>query len=147
MDKGLTNYEKMWGGSVLYHSIKMPQEFRVGSFLKAISRRQKRSVDLLGNLCRYFSSDWACLDESSISTNTQLADIEAQVMFHFPKWKEHLHADVEHIKVEEMSVKTIQQVLLELNNWFNKQNDKLGMIFNSFSDFQSSLQKPIQTVT
>ena len=67
-------------------------------------------------------------------------------MSHFAEWKEHVKADVVQIKAEEISVKTLQQEIM-LTNLSTKHNDKLGMIFNSFSDFKSSLQKSIHTVT
>ena len=67
-------------------------------------------------------------------------------MSHFAEWKEHVKADVVQIKAEEISVKTLQQELM-LTNSSTKHNDELGMIFNSFSDFKSSLQKSIHTVT
>ena len=84
MDEGLTIYEKMWKTSALYHSIDMPQAFRVRLFLKAVRRRQKKMVELLGTLCRGASADQVWVDESILSTNLRLADIEAQGVSHFP---------------------------------------------------------------
>ena len=51
------------------------------------------------------------------------------------------------IKVGDISVKNLQQELIKLTNLYTKHIDKLRMIINSFSDFQSSLKKSIQTVT
>ena len=56
----------------------MPQTYRVGLFLKAIIRRQEKAVDLLGNLCRDVLADRVWVDESILSTNLQLAEIETQ---------------------------------------------------------------------
>ena len=49
------------------------------------------------------------------------------------------------LKVAEISIKTLQQELIELTNSYNKHDYKLGMIFNSFDNFQSSPQKSIHT--
>ena len=83
MDEGLTKYEKMWEASSLDHSIDMPQAFRVELFLKAVIRRQEKAVNLLVNLCRDVLAYWAWVDEIILSTNLQLADIEAQGVSHF----------------------------------------------------------------
>ena len=40
MDEGFIIYEKMWETSASAHSIDLPQAFRVGLFIKSISRRQ-----------------------------------------------------------------------------------------------------------
>ena len=64
-------------------------------------------VDLLGNICRDASADWAWVDESIISTNLRLADIEAQGVSHFPEWKEHVQASVGQINLAEMSIRII----------------------------------------
>ena len=68
-------------------------------------------------------------------------------MSHFPEWKEHVHTAVQQVKAAEISVKTLQQELIELDNLSTKHDDKLGMIFNSFANFQYSLHKYILTVT
>ena len=135
----------MWEASALYQYIDMPQAFRVGLFLKAISRRQEKEVNLLGTLCRGASEDRVWVDESILSTNLRLANIEAQGVSHFPEWKEHIRAAVGQINMAETPVKTIQQELMELTKLSTKHNEELGMIFNSFSDYQSSLQKSIQS--
>ena len=99
MDESLTIYENMREASASDQSINTPQAFRVGLFLKAVSRRQDKAVDLLGTLCRYFLVDRAWVDKSILSTNLRLADIEAQGMSHFPSLKEHVHSAVGQIKV------------------------------------------------
>ena len=83
----------------------MPQTYRVGLFLKAIIRRQEKAVDLLGNLCRDVLADRVWVDESILSTNLRLSDIEAQGLSHFTEWKDHVQAAVGQIKVTDMSVK------------------------------------------
>ena len=77
----LTIYKNMWEASASDHSIDMPQAFRVGLFLKAVRRRQEKVVELLGNLCRDVSADWAWADERILSTNLRLADIDAQGVY------------------------------------------------------------------
>ena len=49
------------------------------------------------------------MDESIISINMRLAEIEAQGVSHFPEWKEHVQAAVVQKKVAEMSIKNLQQ--------------------------------------
>ena len=83
------------------------------------------------------------MEESIHSTNLRLTEIEAQGVFHFPKWREHIWATMEQVKEAAISVKTLQQELIELTNSSTKHDDKLGMIFNSFSTFQYSLQNSI----
>ena len=51
------------------------------------------------------------------------------------------------VKAVDKSVKNPQQKLLELANSFTKHDDELGVVFNSFSIFQSCLQKSIYNVT
>ena len=70
-------------------------------------------------------------------------DSETQVMSHFPEWKEHVQADVVQLKSLEVSIKNLQKKLIELINLSTKNYDELGMIFNSFSIFQSFLRKYI----
>ena len=65
-------------------------------------------VELLGGLCRNVSADRLWVDESILSTNLWLADIEVQGVSHFPEWKEHVRATVGQINVAEISVKTLQ---------------------------------------
>ena len=84
----------------------------MGLFLKAVSRSQEKAMDLLGTLCRDFLLYRVWVDESILSTNLRLADIESQVVSHFPEFKEHVQADVVQIKVTEMSVKTLEQKLI-----------------------------------
>ena len=112
MDESLNIYEKMWEASALNHSVDMPEAFRVGLFLKAISRRQKKAVELLGTLCRAVSVGWAWVVDSILSTNLRLADIEAQGVSCFLECKEHVRTAVEQIQVAEISVKTLQQELI-----------------------------------
>ena len=81
------------------------------------------------------------------STNLRLADIEVQGVSQFTEWKEHVRKFVGKVKAEEIYIKTLQQELLELTNSSNKHDHKLGMIFNDFSTFKSSLQKYIQNLT
>ena len=54
---------------------------------------------------------------------------------------------MEQVKVAEISIKYMETELIQLTNSSTKYDDELGMIFNSFATFQSSLQKSIQTVT
>ena len=54
---------------------------------------------------------------------------------------------MEQVKVAEISIKYMETELIQLTNSSTKYDDELGMIFNSFANFQSSLQKSIQTVT
>ena len=48
--------------------------------------------------------------------NIRLVDIEEQGVFHFTRWKEHDQAAVGQVNVEDISVKTLQQELIELTN-------------------------------
>ena len=59
MYEGLIIYENIWEASDLYQSINMPQAFWMVLFLKAISRRQEKAVDLLENLYRDVLADQA----------------------------------------------------------------------------------------
>ena len=59
----------------------------------------------MGNLCRDVLADQVWVDKIILSTNLRLADIEAQGVFHFPEWKEHVQAAVGQIKMAEISVK------------------------------------------
>ena len=68
-------------------------------------------------------------------------------MYHFLERKEHVREAVEQVKEVDIYLKTMQQELIELTNLSTKHDDDLGMIFNIFDTFQSSLQKYIQTVT
>ena len=86
------------------------------------------------------------MEEYIHSTNLRLVDIEAQGVSHFPEWKDHSQAAVRQVKTAEISVETLQQELIELAKSSSKHNYELVMIFNSFSTFQSSLQKSINTV-
>ena len=86
-DEGLATYEKVWEASALDHSIYIPHYFHASLFLEAISRRQKKEVELLGTLCGEISADWTWVEESKHSTNLQLAYIEALGVSHFPEWK------------------------------------------------------------
>ena len=87
------------------------------------------------------------MEESIHSKNPRLADIEAQGVSNFPEWKERVWAAVGQVKAAEISVKTLKQEVIQLNNSSTKHDDKLGMIFNSFATLQSSLHKSIQIVT
>ena len=87
------------------------------------------------------------VEESIHSKNTRLADIEAQGVSNFPEWKERVWAAVGQVKAAEISVKTLKQEVIQLNNSSTKHDDELGMIFNSFDTYQSPLQKSIQTAT
>ena len=62
-------------------------------------------MDLLGDLCRDVSAYQVWLNESILSTNLRLSDIEAQGLSHFTEWKDHVQAAVGQIKVTDMSVK------------------------------------------
>ena len=84
MDEGLTIYENIRKASTSVHSIDMPQDFWVGLLLKSIIRRQEKVVDLLGTLYRDVLVDWEWLDESTLSANLRLADIEVQGVSNFP---------------------------------------------------------------
>ena len=64
-------------------------------------------MDLLDNLCRDVSADRTWVDESILSTNLRLADIEAQGVSHFPEWKEHIQASVGQINVADMSIRIL----------------------------------------
>ena len=87
------------------------------------------------------------MDESIKYTNLRLVYIKAQGVYHFSEWKENAQVYVGQINAVEISIKSLQQELIELTNFSTKNDDELGMIFNSFSAFQSSLQKSIHTVT
>ena len=86
----------------------MPQAFWVELFLKEISWRQGKALNLLGTLCRYVLADREWVDESIFSKNMWLTYIELHGVSHFPEWNMHIQADVGQIKVTEMSVKTLQ---------------------------------------
>ena len=86
----LATYEKMWEASALAHLINTPQPFWVGLFLEVISRSQDKAVELLGTLRGDVSADWTWVDNSIHTTNLRLEDIEAQGMYHFPLFKEHI---------------------------------------------------------
>ena len=51
------------------------------------------------------------------------------------------------VKALEISVKNLQQELIQWTNSSTKQDEEPGMIFNSFATFQSYPQNSIQTVT
>ena len=86
-DEGLATYEKVWEAAALDHSIYIPHYFHASLFLEAISRRQKKEVELLGTLWGEISADWTWVEEIKHSTNLQLAYIEALGVSHFPEWK------------------------------------------------------------
>ena len=146
MDEGLTIYEKMLEASDLVHSINMLQTFWVGLFLEAIIWRQEKAVEILGDLCRDVLEDRAWVDESILSKNLKLADIESQDVYNFLEYKEHVWAAIRQITAE-IPVKNLKQKLVELTNSSTKHNDELQMIFNSFSACQSYLQRFIQNFT
>ena len=104
MDEGLAIYENMWEASDLDHSIDMSKGFWVVLLLRDVSSSQEKSVDLLGTLNIYFLPDQAWVDDRILSTNMQLVEIEAQDLYHFSEWKEHIRADVGQIKAADISV-------------------------------------------
>ena len=104
-------------------------------------------MELLGTLCGDVLEYNKWVEESIQSKNMQLADIEAQGVSHFPELKEHVQSYVGQVKAAEISVKTLKQEVIQLNNSSTKHDDELRMILKSFSVFRYSLQKSIQTVT
>ena len=83
-------YEKLWGDSDSQISISMPQMFRVGYFLKYLSLRQDRAVELLKNLCADVAADRTWDDKGLRTTNLRTVELEAQGLENFPEWKENL---------------------------------------------------------
>ena len=73
------------------------------------------------------------------SANLRIADIDAQGVYHVPEWKEHVRAAVGQVKAAEISVKTPKQELIEFANSSTKHDGKLGIIFNIFAAFRSSI--------
>ena len=79
------------------------------------------------------------MEESIHSKNPRLADIEAQGVSNFPEWKERVWEAVVQVKAAEISVKTPKQELIEFANSSTKHDGKLGIIFNIFAAFRSSI--------
>ena len=104
-------------------------------------------MELLVTLCGYVATYRNWVEDSIYSTKLWLANIEAQGVSHFQEWKEHVRSTVVHVKAVEISVKTLQHDSIELTNLSNKHDEELGMIFNRFATFHSSLQKSTHTVT
>ena len=64
-------------------------------------------VGLSGDLCRDVLAYWSWVDESILSTNLRLEEIEAQGVSRFPERKEHFWAAVGEIMELEIYVKTL----------------------------------------
>ena len=135
----MITYEKLWGALALPHRIDIPHSFRVGLFLDAIIRRQEKELEILGMLYGDVLEDRTLVEDSIHSANLRLADIEAQGVYHFTEWKDYIQAAVGQVKAAEISVKTPKQELIEFANSSTKHDGKLGIIFNIFAAFRSSI--------
>ena len=80
-------------------------------------------MEILGKMCGDVSADLLWLEESIQPTNLRLADIDAQGVSHFPEFKEHVQEVVAQVKAAEISVKNLQQELIELTNSSTKYDD------------------------
>ena len=73
-------------------------------------------MGLFGTLCEDILANCLWVEDSIHSIKLRLVAIEAQGVTQFQVWKDHVWVAVGQVNMEDISVKTLQQELIELNN-------------------------------